>query len=155
MWQIPTKRTSWPVFFTSGGTQSNLMGLLARGLGCGISTMATQSKNLTPEYASKLRILCSKKSHFTVQKSASTRARRSGSAALIPMQMAPDKARLARRRSESTLKLKVWFPFAVVGYGGHNRSRCYWWPGSDCRHRQPTRPLVPCRQCLRWRAYLK
>ena len=58
--------------FTSGGTQSNLMGLLlARDwIADKISQHSIQKLGL-PEYSSKLRIICSKKSHFTVQKSAS------------------------------------------------------------------------------------
>ncbi|MFM2590124.1 pyridoxal phosphate-dependent class III aminotransferase [Vibrio sp. TBV020] len=58
--------------FTSGGTQSNLMGLLlARDwIADKIGSHSIQKLGL-PEYAKKLRILCSKKSHFTVQKSAS------------------------------------------------------------------------------------
>ncbi|RYU48746.1 hypothetical protein ERW49_01950 [Aliivibrio finisterrensis] len=58
--------------FTSGGTQSNLMGLLlARDwIADKISQHSIQKMGL-PEYSNKLRIICSKKSHFTVQKSAS------------------------------------------------------------------------------------
>lgn len=58
--------------FTSGGTQSNLMGLLlARDWAADTISGHNIQKNGLPEYAGKLRILCSKKSHFTVQKSAS------------------------------------------------------------------------------------
>ncbi len=58
--------------FTSGGTQSNQMGLmLARDwVADKISGHSIQKLGL-PEYASKLRIICSSKSHFTVQKTAS------------------------------------------------------------------------------------
>lgn len=58
--------------FTSGGTQSNQMGLmLARDwIADKLSGHSIQKLGL-PEYADKLRIVCSKKSHFTVQKSAS------------------------------------------------------------------------------------
>jgi diaminobutyrate-2-oxoglutarate transaminase len=58
--------------FTSGGTQSNQMGLLlARDwVADKISGHSIQKDGL-PEYWSKLRIICSKKSHFTVQKTAS------------------------------------------------------------------------------------
>lgn len=58
--------------FTSGGTQSNLMGLLlARDWVAEAHSGHSIQKNGLPEYASKLRILCSNQSHFTVQKSAS------------------------------------------------------------------------------------
>lgn len=58
--------------FTSGGTQSNQMGLLlARDrVADTISGHSIQKLGL-PDYASKLRIICSANSHFTVQKSAS------------------------------------------------------------------------------------
>ncbi|WP_050932864.1 pyridoxal phosphate-dependent class III aminotransferase, partial [Vibrio harveyi] len=58
--------------FTSGGTQSNQMGLmLARDwIAHKLSGHSIQKLGL-PDYADKLRIVCSKKSHFTVQKSAS------------------------------------------------------------------------------------
>ncbi|SON48370.1 pyridoxal phosphate-dependent class III aminotransferase [Vibrio tapetis] len=58
--------------FTSGGTQSNQMGLLlARDwIADKLSGHSIQKLGL-PDYADKLRIICSKKSHFTVQKSAS------------------------------------------------------------------------------------
>lgn len=58
--------------FTSGGTQSNLMGLLlARDWIADKMAGHSIQKQGLPEFANKLRILCSKKSHFTVQKSAS------------------------------------------------------------------------------------
>ncbi|MCW8345045.1 pyridoxal phosphate-dependent class III aminotransferase [Vibrio sp. ZSDZ65] len=58
--------------FTSGGTQSNLMGLLlARDRIADITTRHSIQKQGLPSYADKLRIVCSDKSHFTVQKSAS------------------------------------------------------------------------------------
>jgi diaminobutyrate-2-oxoglutarate transaminase len=58
--------------FTSGGTQSNLMGLLlARDRIADITDGHSIQKLGLPSYADKLRIVCSDKSHFTVQKSAS------------------------------------------------------------------------------------
>ena len=58
--------------FTSGGTQSNQMGLLlARDwIADKISAHSIQKDGL-PEYAHKLRIVCSENTHFTIQKSAS------------------------------------------------------------------------------------
>lgn len=58
--------------FTSGGTQSNQMGLLlARDwIADKIDGHSIQKDGL-PDYWSKLRIICSDKSHFTVQKTAS------------------------------------------------------------------------------------
>ncbi|MGV2987015.1 pyridoxal phosphate-dependent class III aminotransferase [Vibrio sp. E150_011] len=58
--------------FTSGGTQSNLMGLLlARDRITDVINDHSIQKQGLPHYADKLRIVCSDKSHFTVQKSAS------------------------------------------------------------------------------------
>lgn len=58
--------------FTSGGTQSNLMGLLlARDRAVEQMSGESVQKDGLPSYAKKLRILCSQTSHFTVQKSAS------------------------------------------------------------------------------------
>ena len=57
--------------FTSGGTQSNLMGLLlARDWFAHKHSGHNIQQDGLPEYGHKLRILCSDKSHFTVQKSA-------------------------------------------------------------------------------------
>ncbi|MHA2938230.1 diaminobutyrate--2-oxoglutarate transaminase family protein [Vibrio sp. RC27] len=58
--------------FTSGGTQSNQMALLlARDwIADKLSDHSIQKLGL-PDYADKLRIICSEKAHFTVQKSAS------------------------------------------------------------------------------------
>jgi len=58
--------------FTSGGTQSNLMGLLlARDWFARKHSQHNIQQDGLPDYGSKMRIICSDKSHFTVQKSAS------------------------------------------------------------------------------------
>ena len=58
--------------FTSGGTQSNLMGLLlARDWFANKHSGHNIQRNGLPEYGHKMRIICSDKTHFTVQKSAS------------------------------------------------------------------------------------
>ncbi|WP_028866577.1 pyridoxal phosphate-dependent decarboxylase family protein [Psychromonas hadalis] len=57
--------------FTSGGTQSNLMGLLlARDWFAKKHNNHNIQQDGLPEYGHKMRLLCSDKSHFTVQKSA-------------------------------------------------------------------------------------
>jgi diaminobutyrate-2-oxoglutarate transaminase/L-2,4-diaminobutyrate decarboxylase len=57
--------------FTSGGTQSNFMGLLlARDWFVKQHSDHNVQKDGLPDYASKLRFICSDKSHFSVQKSA-------------------------------------------------------------------------------------
>jgi L-2,4-diaminobutyrate decarboxylase len=58
--------------FTSGGTQSNLMGLLlARDWFADKHSGHNIQQDGLPNYGNKLRIICSNKSHFTIQKSAS------------------------------------------------------------------------------------
>jgi len=58
--------------FTSGGTQSNLMGLLlARDWFAFNQSGHNIQQDGLPDYGQKFRIICSNKSHFTVQKSAS------------------------------------------------------------------------------------
>ncbi|QLE78447.1 aspartate aminotransferase family protein [Francisella sp. Scap27] len=58
--------------FTSGGTQSNLMGLLlARDNYCNHQLNHNVSKSGLPKEASKFRVLCTKKTHFSVHKSLS------------------------------------------------------------------------------------
>lgn len=58
--------------FTSGGTQSNLMGLLlARDWFANKHSSHNIQQDGLPEYGQKMRIICSDKTHFTVQKSAS------------------------------------------------------------------------------------
>ncbi len=54
--------------FTSGGTQSNLMGLLmARDHVINTISGHSVQKDGLPDYADKLRVICSQKSHFTMQ----------------------------------------------------------------------------------------
>ncbi|WP_353856163.1 aspartate aminotransferase family protein [Bacillus sp. Bos-x628] len=58
--------------FTSGGTQSNYMGLLlARDSFCENTWQWNVQKKGLPREAHRMRILCSKNAHFTVKKSAS------------------------------------------------------------------------------------
>jgi glutamate/tyrosine decarboxylase-like PLP-dependent enzyme len=57
--------------FTSGGTQSNIMALLmARDKASEMYSGHDTKTNGLPEYASKYRILCSEKTHFSVTKAA-------------------------------------------------------------------------------------
>ncbi|MGP4038751.1 pyridoxal phosphate-dependent decarboxylase family protein [Gracilibacillus sp. D59] len=57
--------------FTSGGTQSNYMGLLlARNQACQTYFSTNVQRDGLPIEASKLRILCSEHAHFTIQQSA-------------------------------------------------------------------------------------
>ncbi|XPP90350.1 pyridoxal phosphate-dependent class III aminotransferase [Photobacterium leiognathi subsp. mandapamensis] len=105
--------------FTSGGTQSNLMGLLlARDWAADtISGHNIQQQGL-PSYAEKMRILCSKKSHFTVQKSASLMGL--GEQSVVCVDTNPDGTiQLASLISTiESLKADDLIPFALVGTAG-------------------------------------
>lgn len=105
--------------FTSGGTQSNQMGLmLARDwIADKLSGHSIQKLGL-PDYADKLRIVCSKKSHFTVQKSASWMGL--GEKAILAVDANADgtmdvsklDAVIEQAKSEGLI------PFAIVGTAG-------------------------------------
>ncbi|MDN4073977.1 pyridoxal phosphate-dependent decarboxylase family protein [Fictibacillus terranigra] len=105
--------------FTSGGTQSNYMGLLlARDEFCDKQwNWNVQKKGLPPD-ASRLRILCSKAAHFTVKKSASQLGL--GEDAVIQVET-DSFHRLSLpdfRKKLRTLKSENLLPFALVGTCG-------------------------------------
>ena len=105
--------------FTSGGTQSNLMGLLlARDRVVEQISGESVQKDGLPSYAKKLRILCSQTSHFTVQKSASLMGL--GERAVVTV--ATDKfGRLdinALTATIADLQSQDLIPFCVVGTAG-------------------------------------
>ncbi|MCS0179365.1 pyridoxal phosphate-dependent class III aminotransferase [Vibrio alginolyticus] len=105
--------------FTSGGTQSNQMGLmLARDwIADKLSAHSIQKLGL-PEYADKLRILCSKKSHFTVQKSASWMGL--GEKAVMTVDANADGTMDVTKLDEvlNQAKAEGLIPFAIVGTAG-------------------------------------
>ena len=105
--------------FTSGGTQSNQMGLmLARDwIAHKLSGHSIQKLGL-PDYADKLRIICSAKSHFTVQKSASWMGL--GEKAVLTVDALPN-GTMDVTKLESVVeaaKQEGLIPFAVVGTAG-------------------------------------
>ncbi|ENM5927868.1 pyridoxal phosphate-dependent class III aminotransferase [Vibrio mimicus] len=105
--------------FTSGGTQSNQMGLmLARDwIADKLSGHSIQKLGL-PEYADKLRIVCSKKSHFTVQKSASWMGL--GEKAILAVDALPN-GTMDVTKLEAVVeqaKAEGLIPFAIVGTAG-------------------------------------
>ncbi|OLQ73281.1 aminotransferase class III [Photobacterium proteolyticum] len=105
--------------FTSGGTQSNLMGLLlARDWAADTISGHNIQKEGLPDYAGKLRILCSKKSHFTVQKSASLLGL--GEHAVECVDTNPDGTiKLASLVTTiESMKSEGLMPFALVGTAG-------------------------------------
>ncbi|HHX8290877.1 TPA: pyridoxal phosphate-dependent class III aminotransferase [Vibrio diabolicus] len=105
--------------FTSGGTQSNQMGLmLARDwIADKLSAHSIQKLGL-PEYADKLRIVCSKKSHFTVQKSASWMGL--GEKAVMTVDANADGTMDVTKLDEvlNQAKAEGLIPFAIVGTAG-------------------------------------
>ncbi|WP_394144076.1 pyridoxal phosphate-dependent class III aminotransferase [Vibrio atypicus] len=105
--------------FTSGGTQSNLMGLLlARDWIADKRDNHSIQKLGLPSYANKLRILCSKKSHFTVQKSASLLGL--GESAVRCVDTNPNGTLKVEALAQELeiMKSEQLIPFAVVGTAG-------------------------------------
>ncbi len=105
--------------FTSGGTQSNQMGLmLARDwIADKLSGHSIQKLGL-PEYAHKLRIVCSEKAHFTVQKSASWMGLGEKAVLTVPANTnGTMKAELLAQAIENA-KAEGLIPFAIVGTAG-------------------------------------
>ncbi|WP_047516446.1 pyridoxal phosphate-dependent class III aminotransferase [Vibrio harveyi] len=105
--------------FTSGGTQSNQMGLmLARDwIAHKLSGHSIQKLGL-PDYADKLRIVCSKKSHFTVQKSASWMGL--GEKAVMTVDANADGTMDVTQLDQvlTQAKSEGLIPFAIVGTAG-------------------------------------
>ncbi|WP_322803929.1 pyridoxal phosphate-dependent class III aminotransferase [Vibrio alfacsensis] len=105
--------------FTSGGTQSNQMGLmLARDwIADKLSSHSIQKLGL-PDYADKLRIVCSKKSHFTVQKSASWMGL--GEKAVMTVDANTDGTMDVTQLDQVLTQAKAegLIPFAIVGTAG-------------------------------------
>ncbi|MDM5297468.1 aspartate aminotransferase family protein [Bacillus pumilus] len=105
--------------FTSGGTQSNYMGLLlARDSFCENTWQWSVQKKGLPSEAHRMRILCSKHAHFTVKKSASQLGLGEDAVVLVEtdeyhrMDMSDLKQKL------SDLKADELLPFAVVATCG-------------------------------------
>ncbi|NVD06764.1 aminotransferase class III-fold pyridoxal phosphate-dependent enzyme [Vibrio sp. JPW-9-11-11] len=105
--------------FTSGGTQSNQMGLmLARDwIAETLSGHSVQKMGL-PDYAEKLRIVCSTKSHFTVQKSASWMGL--GEKAILAVEANADGTMDVSKLDAAIEQAKAdgLIPFAIVGTAG-------------------------------------
>ncbi|USD40048.1 pyridoxal phosphate-dependent class III aminotransferase [Vibrio sp. SCSIO 43135] len=104
---------------TSGGTQSNQMGLLlARDwIANKLSGHSIQKLGL-PSYADKLRIVCSENAHFTVQKSASWMGL--GEKAVLSVPANTDGTMKADQIEQvlNDAKAQGLIPFAIVGTAG-------------------------------------
>lgn len=105
--------------FTSGGTQSNQMGLmLARDwVADKISHHSVRQHGL-PDYADKLRIICSEKSHFTLHKAASWMGLGDKSILTVATNTdgTMDTSQLEKVLEEA--KSQGLIPFAIVGTAG-------------------------------------
>jgi L-2,4-diaminobutyrate decarboxylase len=105
--------------FTTGGTQSNYLGLLlARDAFLKSQWNWPAQKSGLPPEAQRLRILCSEVAHFTVEKSASQLGLGTNSVARVEVdehfRMKPD----ALRNSLQALRAQGLLPFAVVATAG-------------------------------------
>lgn len=105
--------------FTSGGTQSNLMGLLlARDWFAAQRTQHDVQQDGLPDYAHKMRIICSDKSHFTVQKSASLMGLGERSVVLVKTNVQGQIDIEQLQLTIDALKAQDLLPFAVVAMAG-------------------------------------
>jgi len=105
--------------FTSGGTQSNLMGLLlARDWFAFQQSKHDVQQDGLPDYAQKMRIICSDKSHFTVQKSASLMGLGERSVVLVKTNIQGQIDIEALQLTIDALKAQDLLPFAVVAMAG-------------------------------------
>ncbi|WP_245807701.1 pyridoxal phosphate-dependent decarboxylase family protein [Halobacillus massiliensis] len=105
--------------FTSGGTQSNYMGLLlARDAFCEKKWNHNVKKYGLPYEASNMKILCSEEAHFTVKKSAYQLGLGEDAVVSIPTD---SKHRMCVKEAEQKLKELIAeesYPFAIVGTCG-------------------------------------
>ncbi|PMH46606.1 aminotransferase class III [Vibrio sp. 10N.286.49.B3] len=105
--------------FTSGGTQSNFMGLLlARDWVADRQNQHSIQKLGLPDYADKLRIICSDKSHFTVQKSASLLGLGEKAVHCVATNPNGTIQPKALESAVAELKQQGLIPFALVGTAG-------------------------------------
>jgi len=105
--------------FTSGGTQSNLMGLLlARDWFAYQRSQHDVQQDGLPDYAQKMRIICSDKSHFTVQKSASLMGLGERSVVLVKTNVQGQIDINDLQLTIDALKAQDLLPFAIVGMAG-------------------------------------
>ncbi|MDF2185894.1 pyridoxal phosphate-dependent class III aminotransferase [Grimontia hollisae] len=105
--------------FTSGGTQSNLMGLLmARDHIIRQTSGHDVQKDGLPQYADKLRVICSKNAHFTMQKSASLLGL--GENAVVCVDTYSDGTISTESAEEAIASLKAegLLPFVIAGTAG-------------------------------------
>jgi L-2,4-diaminobutyrate decarboxylase len=105
--------------FTSGGTQSNLMGLLlARDCFAHKYSGHNIQQDGLPDYANKLRIICSDKSHFTIQKSASLMGLGERAVVCVKTNNQGQMDTTDLQNTITSLRVKGLIPMAVVATAG-------------------------------------
>ncbi|WP_245799130.1 pyridoxal phosphate-dependent decarboxylase family protein [Virgibacillus siamensis] len=105
--------------FTSGGTQSNYMGmLLARNHACESHFSVNVPRYGIPTEASKLRILCSEHAHFTVQQSAAQLGLGCDSVIKIKTNDQHQLCPVDAREKLHQLEQQGLIPFAIVATAG-------------------------------------
>lgn len=105
--------------FTSGGTQSNFMGLLLARDDFALKHLDwnIQRQGL-PREAAKMRVLCSEVAHFSVQKSASILGLGTDAVVTVACDGERRMDPQALERSIAALRAQGLLPFAVVGTAG-------------------------------------
>ncbi|WP_202973137.1 aspartate aminotransferase family protein [Psychromonas sp. psych-6C06] len=105
--------------FTSGGTQSNLMGLLlARDWFAAKHSKHNIQQHGLPVYGHKMRIICSDKSHFTVQKSAALMGLGEQSVVTVATNLQGQIDCNALQEKIDSLKAQDLLPIAIVATAG-------------------------------------
>lgn len=105
--------------FTSGGTQSNLMGLLfARDSICFKINQWNVKHNGLPNYAHRLRILTSEHSHYSIQKSAALLGLGKNSVVSIKTDSQFKISTKELNQTIKTLEHQGLIPFAVIATAG-------------------------------------
>ncbi|MCK5819712.1 MAG: aspartate aminotransferase family protein [Psychromonas sp.] len=105
--------------FTSGGTQSNFMGLiLARNCFARKYSKHNIVQDGLPEYCNKMRIICSDKSHFSVQKSAALMGIGVRSVVRVSTNIQGQMNTDELQRCIDTLKEQGLLPIAIVASAG-------------------------------------
>ncbi|MBM7649160.1 L-2,4-diaminobutyrate decarboxylase [Bacillus ectoiniformans] len=105
--------------FTSGGTQSNYMGmLLARNKVCQTRFQVNVQTEGLPSEAKKLRILCSEAAHFTVQQSAAQLGLGMNTVVQVEMNDRHELCVKDAKKKICALKSEGLIPFMVVATAG-------------------------------------
>ena len=105
--------------FTSGGTQSNYMGiLLARNEVCRRLFHTDVQKEGLPDGADRLRILCSEHAHFTVAQSAAQLGLGEDAVVCIPANERQELCMQSAREEVRRLKEQGLIPFLIVATAG-------------------------------------